>query len=124
MCDGNKKLVGFYSGTQDAEAGDEPQRLGLKQKAARKCDFVVLSVLTTEIGDDDTIKPTIAAASISGVGDIQLVDGTEILWGFDNVCIHQLFPGQTTMMIPVEQLGDIFVRANANATAAIRVGYS
>jgi hypothetical protein len=119
------KLVGFYSGSQDAVPG-QPQRLGDGQHKERiSCDVVRLSVLAIGTGVGDILKPAIAAAALSVAGtDVQHVDGTEVYWGFDETCVHPIYPGNTSDDIPVEQLGDIFIRANASSASRIAVGYS
>lgn len=107
-------LYGFYTGTMDAE--DEPKRLTDKHIS---CTHVILSLSSTEDDPADTLKAGAASAWL---------DTTEaVYWGFSmggQLVGHQLFPAETTQLIPVRSTGDILIRRNVNKGVISRVTFS
>jgi hypothetical protein len=122
MCqDKKQKLVGVYSGYQDATV--DPQRI----TEDLPCDFVVLSLWATEDDGSDTLKAgaTTDGNFLYGAGPLAGQGGqAEIYWGFKNVCVHPLYPPYTTDFIPVANVKDIFIRANKQSGKSARVGFS
>src|SRR4051812_43627327 len=98
MCNKKTKLVGIHSNYQDAT--DKPARLTDDQE----CDFVMLSVWNTEDDGADSPKPT-------DLNNLYDESREEVYWGFSSICVHQLFPKETTRLIPVQNAKDIFIRA-------------
>ncbi len=101
MSNSTEKLIGFHSGYLDATV--KAQRL----IENLECDEVWLSVWNVS---DDGLDTRIAPDAQSRY---ETTD-EEIFWGFDNNCVHQLFPGEIVKGIPVDNAKDIFVRANRN----------
>lgn len=110
MCD--KRLVPVYSGYIDVGIGEDPRQIDKEIV----CDAILLSVWAVADDAADTIK----AGAASFINDGR----QEVYWGFDNVAVHPLYPGDTTDFIPVTKAKDLFIRGNKQAAAAIRVYYS
>jgi hypothetical protein len=49
--------------------------------------------------------------------------GDEIYYGFNGTPAHQLFQSQTTAMIPVNNLSDVFLRARPGAVVQVWFSY-
>lgn len=114
-----KKLVPILSSYIDA--GPEAQRLTDKPIP---CDGVKLSVWATNDNATKSLKPEIEDAAVSTAGtDIGPVQGTEIYWGFLEVCVHPLYPAQSEPLIPIQSSDEIFVACHPNQTT-IRIGYT
>lgn len=80
------------------------------------CDAVLLSNWTTLDNTTDTSK----AGAARGVDP----GGLEIYWGFREVGVHPLYAGETTDYIFVDNLADIFARANKTNVGTVRVSFS
>ena len=113
MCAGKEKLIPVYSGYQDAHP--DPRRLD----ADLECDFVLLSVWATEDDGNDTQKS-------GGGGGNRFVDDShqEIYWGVGGVCVHPVYPPDSTELIPVSNLKDITVRSNKQKGTITRIGFT
>lgn len=79
------------------------------------CKFVQLHNWTvTEVADLDAPK---AAAATSHPKDAE--DGTEIYYGLNGKLSGQLFAGDSTVLLPIDNANQISVRAVAGASATI-----
>lgn len=113
MCDQKtKKLIGFYTGYKEATA--QPTRLTERDLL---CDFIILSVSNTQDNTSDATVPKDASALYDRARE-------EIYWGFENVCAHQIFPKETTRLIPVSNARDISVRNSQAKGTQTRVSFS
>jgi hypothetical protein len=108
----DKKLFGFYTGYKNAVS--QPTRLVDRDLL---CDFIILSVANTKDNTQDTEIVRDIEGEFFGSRE-------EIYWGFENVCAHQLFPMQTTFLIPVKNARDISVRNSQNKGQSTRVSFS
>lgn len=84
-----------FTGYQEVEADSKP----LPDK---KCDFVVLTASPLTLSD---------ARIAPDANGTYLTTGKEVLWGFGAEAMHTLYVGQTSLMIPVENLSDLVVKA-------------
>lgn len=112
MCEKQKKLVGFYTGYKNATT--QPSRLVERDLL---CDFVILSVANTRDTTTDAEVPRDAEFTYDTAEE-------EIYWGFENVCAHQIFPKETTRMIPVRNARDISIRNSQAKGTFTRVSFS
>jgi hypothetical protein len=110
MCDQKgRKLVGFYTGYISTDTN--PRQL----IEDLPCDFVILSVQTTLDDNIDTLKAT---------GSFAYFDtNEEVYWGFGTVCIHQIFPGETTQYLAVRNANQLSVRCS-KSNSGIAVAFS
>jgi hypothetical protein len=84
----------------------------VEQLPDEKCSRVWLSVWNTkDDGTDDLLQ--------QGANPPQY----EIYWGFNGSCVHQLFPKDKPVEIPVSNLNQIYVRCSKKV-ASTRVFFS
>ena len=107
------KLRGFYSNS--VLTSSRPARLN---EISIPCDFVMLSVSNTADDPSESFAPRDPE---SGYDETK----QEVYWGFDAVCVHQLFPKDSTDLIPVSDVQDIFVRhSTKKGGPPQRIGFS
>lgn len=108
-----KRLRGIYSNSLLTTR--DPRRLS---EISVPCDFVMLSVSNTVDDPGQSFAPRDPTTGYDESNE-------EVYWGFEAVCVHQLFPKDTTDLIPVKDLQDIFVRhSTKKAGSPQRVGFS
>ena len=107
-------LRGFYSGYATAEK--LPKRL---TDIDIPCRFVQIAIWNTEDDGEDTIMPP-----DTGLAPTFVASFYEIYYGFNNQCVHQLFPGETTLLIPICNARDVFIRRSRQRNKDTRVFYS
>lgn len=90
------KLQPVLSGFADALK--KPKRL-----PNLSCSFVMLANWT--VADDVIDAPDVE------IGGVE-TDNRQIYWGADGVCVNQLLPRTTTILIPVANLNQIFVKCS------------
>jgi hypothetical protein len=117
MCQIVEKIAGFYTGYKDA--GVYPIRL---TDDNFDCDFVTLSVVISEDNTFDT-PLEIGRTAVFGAG-AKAAEYDQIYWGFGNLCGHQISPGETSDLIPVNSARDIFVRSSQLKNSLTRVYFS
>lgn len=66
------------------------------------CDFVILTAAPLTL-DDVRIPPD--------ANGTYHTTGKEVMWGIGNEAMHTLYVGQTSVLIPVENLNQICVKA-------------
>jgi len=102
MADKQYKLVGFYS----HYLAVTPESVRLDEDLT--CDAVVIS--NWNAIDDNEDSYIGGGASLSGSD----LSNEEIYWGFNKALAHQLFAGNQTDLIGVNNLNEIYVRSNKN----------
>jgi hypothetical protein len=100
-----RKLVILYTNT--VEVGKDPKRL---IDRSYPCDFVILSLANATGGD-----PKSPTRLTQDGNNSYSTANQEVYWGSDAVCVHQIFPQQTTGFIPVRDARDIFVQLAESA---------
>lgn len=83
------------------------------------CRFVQLHNWTVT---DATGLATVRESALSSQPK-DAADGTELYYGFNGVMSAQLFAGESTPLLPVNNLNQIYARATTGNTGTIRYTY-
>lgn len=86
----------------------------------RPARFVMMSNWNVENNSNFTYKSGTESAGSRAVTEAAYGGaGAEVLWGFRGTYAHQLFAGQTTILIPITNLEDICLRTRPGQSVTI-----
>jgi hypothetical protein len=87
------------------------------------CAFVILHNLTIEDTLDSDTGEFEPKAEIADAATPIEATSSEIVWGFNNSYTNQLFAGQSSYMIPINNLKQISLRTQGNDKTVISYDY-